>query len=191
MALNNLARTGQSERQPHLFGAAPYTYRQGTAVANSDTPPAWTPEMMHCVDYPYSLEEWEQDVIRWIGATRAEPARHGFLLSMATGAGARIVTDTLPPDLLAGGRVGDFNDGRGNVHRTGCAWLIFLLKQRFPTDTEALMLRTGMEFFNFTPRRNEHLEGLFLRYDAMLDKANRYANLDISYPFRTWMILSV
>ena len=191
MALSNLARTGQSERQPHLFGAAPFTYRQGTATANSDTPPAWTPEMMHCVDYPYYLEEWEQDVLRWIGATRADPHRHGNLLALATGAGARVVTDHLPVDLLAGGRVGDFGDGLGNIHRTGCAWLIFSLKQKFPTDFEALMLRTGMEFFNFTPRRQEHLAELFLRFDMMLDKANRLANLGISYPFRTWMILSV
>ena len=54
-----------------------------------------------------------------------------------------------------------------------------------------MMLRSGIEFFGFTPRRSEQLPSLFLRFDTMLEKANEMAELGISYAFRTWMLLSV
>ena len=53
------------------------------------------------------------------------------------------------------------------------------------------MLRVGIEFFNFTPRREELLPAIFLRFDVMLDRANNLAELGISFPFRSWMLLSL
>ena len=46
----------------------------------------------------------------------------------------------------------DFNDGLGDVHRTGVDLLIQCLRLKFPTDKEGLMLRVGLEFFAFTVR---------------------------------------
>ena len=53
------------------------------------------------------------------------------------------------------------------------------------------MLRAGLEFFAFTPRKDESTQLVFLRFDTMLDRANSLAELGISYPFRAWMLLSL
>ena len=53
------------------------------------------------------------------------------------------------------------------------------------------MLRAGLDFFGSTPRAQELTESLFLRYDSTLDMANRDAELGISFPFRSWMLLSL
>ena len=43
----------------------------------------------------------------------------------------------------------------------------------------------------FAPRRGETVQLIFLRFDDMLDRANDLADLNISSPFRTWMLLSL
>ena len=53
------------------------------------------------------------------------------------------------------------------------------------------MLRAGLEFFSFTPRLDEVMEALFLRFDTMLEKANRDTELGMSFAFRSWMLLSL
>ena len=53
------------------------------------------------------------------------------------------------------------------------------------------MLRAGFEFFAFTPRREENVENMFLRFDMLSERAQNSANLGISYPFRAWMVLAL
>ena len=53
------------------------------------------------------------------------------------------------------------------------------------------MLRAGLDFFGFTPSREEELRSMFLRFDLMLSRANTATELGISYPFRAWMVLSL
>jgi hypothetical protein len=182
---------GAMEAQPHLFGARPHQYRQGHAVLNGEDPPSWMPEMAHDKTYPYSLEEWARDVRRWQFSTKVSIERQGPKLSLAIGGAARVIVDDLPEELLASGSIVDFGDGKGLVHRTGVELVFRAIFLRFPTDKEALMLRVGIEFFNFTPRRDELLPAIFLRFDVMLDRANTLAELGISFPFRSWMLLSL
>ena len=54
---NPTVNTARPERQPHLYGAHPYQYRQGTNTTNTDTPPSWSPEQAYDPVYPYTLEE--------------------------------------------------------------------------------------------------------------------------------------
>ena len=68
---------------------------------------------------------------------------------------------------------------------------MFALSRAFRENLEATMLRTGLEFFAFTPQSHETTQMVFLRFDTVLDKANTLAELGISYPFRSWMILSL
>ena len=180
-----------SERLPHIFGAQSGQYRQGTSFANGDTPPAWTPEMALTPGYAYTLEEWCKDLMRWIGATKADAARHGPLIALQVGGAARSVVDEIDTEILRNGQNADFQDGRGFQAKTGSQMLVQALKRKFPTNQEALMLRTGMEFFQFTPRREETLEALLLRFDTLLDRANTVANLNIEWPFRSWMLMSI
>ena len=166
-------------------------YRQGSAVANADTPPFWQPEMALDPTYPYGIAEYRKDVGRWRTATRASPDRHGPLLSLAIGGAARAILDDLSTDDLADGRILDIGDGQGMILRSGPTLLFHVLERKFPGDPEAAMLRAGLEFFAFTPRRDETAQIVFLRFDAMLQSANDLADLAISYPFRAWMLLSL
>ena len=191
MSHSSLRSSAVSERQPHLFGARPQQYRQGTNVTNGDDPPAWSPEMALDGEYPYTLEEWWRDVRKWCYSTKISRERQGPRLSLAVGGAARTLTDEIPEELLANGGPADFDDGNGMELKTGIQFLFRAIFMRFPTDKEALMLRVGIEFFNFTPRRDEPLPAVFLRFDTMLDRANLLAELGISYPFRSWMLLSL
>ena len=47
------------------------------------------------------------------------------------------------------------------------------------------MLRAGLEFFAFQPRQGETVAIIFLRFNQMLDTANREAQFGISHPLRT------
>ena len=53
------------------------------------------------------------------------------------------------------------------------------------------MLRIGLDFFKFAPRREERPEEWFQRFDTMLDEANRISNLGLSVTFQSWMLLSL
>ena len=179
------------EKQPHIYGALPLHYRQGVAIANAETPPTWAPEMANDPDFPYTLDEYKKDFHRWQGATKVDPSRHGHLLALAIGGSGRTVVDQIDDTTLRDGGYADFNDGLGNLQHPGISFVFRALYLKFPVYREALMLRNGMEFFNFTPRREEQLTVMFLRFDNMLDRANELAELDISFPFRTWMVLSL
>ena len=158
------------QRQPHIYGAQPLHFRQGVAVASGETPPTWSPEAALDPDYPYTLEEYKRDIQRWCGATKVTPERQGPLVSLAIGGAGRTVVDEIDDALLRFGGNADFGDGRGIVLRAGIEFIFRALEMKFPTDFEALMLRTGLDFFHFTPLKEEQLQSLFLRFDTLLDR---------------------
>ncbi len=154
------------ERQPHIFGAHALQYRQGGSTINSETPPVWAPELAYDSQYPYTLTEWERDCRRWMGATKVSAERQGTTLALAVGGAGRTVADTIEDYILRDGLHHDFNDGRGVCLHSGADVLFRVLQQKFPEDAEAQMIRAGLEFFGFTPRRGETLRALFLRFDT-------------------------
>ena len=187
----NNTRGNMSEPRPHIFGAHALHYRQGSAMGNTEIPPTWSPEMAHDASYPYTLAEYLRDVTRWMSLTKVSVERQGALLAMAIGGAGRTVADEIPADMLQNGAQADLGDGVGNVYRSGPQLLFHALGRKFPDNQEALMLRAGLEFFSFTPRRDETPQLVFIRFDNMLERANTLADLGISYPFRAWMLLSL
>jgi len=177
--------------QPHIHGAAPLRYRQGTSVTLDGSPPTWSPEMAHEAPYHYTLKEWRRDVLRWAAATKVSPERQGPLLALAVGGAARTRVDEISEIALRNGAQIDLGDGRGHVQRSGIELVLAALHKAFPDNEEAEMLRVCLEFFSFTPRGGEKIQIIFFRFDAMLDKANSMANLGISYQFRSWMLLAL
>ena len=139
----------RAEARPHIFGAHALQYRQGTAIANTETPPTWAPEMAHDTTYAYTLREYQKDVSRWMAATKVNAERQGPLLALAIDGAARTVADDMPNDILAYGSVADLLDGQGAVHHSGPQLLFQALTRKFPDNMEALMLRAGLEFFAF------------------------------------------
>ena len=179
------------EPQPHPYGALPLQYRQGTHVANTETLPTWSPEQALHPQYPYTLSEYMLDTRRWMAATKVSEPRLGPLLALAVGGAARSVVDDIPERLLINGGNEDLGDGNGMTHHSGPSILFIHLQRAFPDNLEANMLRAGLNFFSFTPRHDETQQIVFLRFDTMLEKANRLAELGVSWPFRSWMLLSL
>ena len=189
MALST-QRSG-AEARPHIFGARSLTYRRGTAVANTEAPPGWGPEDAYDPEYPYTLKEYMRDVGRWMVATKVTKERQGPLLALALSGAARTVVDEIPDHVLVSGGSADIGDGLGEQPRSGSDLLFIALQRKFPDNSEAAMLRAGLEFFSFTPRPGEQVQIIFLRFDQMLERANQLADLDISFPFRAWMLLAL
>ena len=94
-------------------------------------------------------------------STEVTAARQGPLLALAVGGAARGVVDEIEDHVLADGAAADLNDGLGNVHRSGPVLLFYLIGRKFPEHVEATMLRTGLEFSSFTPRRDESVQMVF------------------------------
>ena len=113
------------------------------------------------------------------------------MLALAIGGAARVIVDEMDDDDLAVGRIVDLLDGRGDVHRSGPTLLFHVRERKLPENQEAAMFRAGLEFFAFTPRRDETDQIVIMRFDSMLTKANDLAELAISFPFRSWMLLSL
>ena len=106
-------------RQPHLYGAQPLHYRQGTALASAESPPCWSPELEADPTYPYSVVEWSKDVRKWQAATKLAAERQGPLLSLALGTAARTVADEIPIHVLQYGAEVDIGDGAGVRRHAG------------------------------------------------------------------------
>eukprot|EP00971_Amphidinium_carterae_P349761 6491208-Amphidinium_carterae.2 len=186
-----MAHVHTYERQPHLYGALPLQYLQGTSIATTKTPPTWQPEYAQNRDYAYDIDEYIKDIHRWCAATEVAVERQGPLVSLALGGAARAVADALPTDLLQHGGIVNLADGQGEVYHTGVALLLFALKRRFPVNGETAMLKAGMEFLSFKPRHGETIQSMFLRLDRLLTKANQVADLHISWAFRSWLMMSM
>eukprot|EP00971_Amphidinium_carterae_P351093 6491908-Amphidinium_carterae.1 len=179
------------ERQPHIFGAQALQYRQGTGIATVKTPPSWSPELATGRDYQYTLREWQADVELWQSATEVPTERQAPLLVLALGGSARRIGEQIPAQVLRDGAIANLNDGLGQIHHSGTALLFRALQRKFPENEEADMLKCGMEFLGFRPRAGESLDGILLRFEMMMEKANRIAHLDLSWQFKSWIILSI
>lgn len=131
------------------------------------------------------------DLRRWLAATKLSDERKGPLVSLAVGGAARIALDELDEETLIQGAVADFDDGRGACHRSGIECLVRCLRVKCPDNEEARMLAAGLEFFSFCPRAGEIIEALLLRVNTMLQKADTVAELQISWQFKSWMLLSL
>ena len=103
--------------------------------------------------YPYTLEEYQFDISRWMAATKVGAERQGPMIALALGGAARTLADNIPTELLASGSVADLGDGLGAVQRSGPKLLMLALGRQFPSDKESIMLRTGLEFFSFCFRK--------------------------------------
>jgi len=100
-----------------------------------------------------------------------------------------VLKGSVTPVVLREGIRSDF--GEGESHQSGPAVLLALLRHFYPTNAEALMLRSVLDFFSFTPVQGESLQSLFQRFDIVLERANKVSQLGLSYQFRTWMLLSL
>ena len=53
----------------------------------------------------------------------------------------------------------DLPDGHGgHYHISAVEFILRVLEDRFPVHQEARLLRTGLDFFKFTPRKDERCE---------------------------------
>eukprot|EP00971_Amphidinium_carterae_P326314 6457017-Amphidinium_carterae.1 len=184
----NPATYTPAERQPHIFGANALQWRRGAPIATAKVPPTWDPADATGVEHAYSLQEWEQDLLRWSAATEIPAERQAPLVSLALGGAARAVADEFPAAVLRNGGFVDIGDGPRQY--SGLELLVEALKRKFPVSQEAELLRAGVEFVNFAPRRGETLELVLLRWDRLLSRAEQVAGFAISWSFRAWLLLS-
>ena len=127
-------RNANQSARPHIFGAAALHYRQGSAVANTETPPTWSPEMASDGSFPYTLTEYKRDVKRWVGATKVAQDRQACLVALAIGGAARRVIDEIDDNILMNGMDGDLGDGLGAQHHSWLKCLFHALEQKFPDN---------------------------------------------------------
>ena len=86
----------------------------------------------------------------------------------------------------------ELDDGQGHVVRVSAVeFILGVLEAHFPVHEEIRVLRTGLDFFKFVPKRSERPEEWFLRFDDMLAEANRVANLELSITFQSCILLSL
>ena len=178
------------ERKPHIHGPQAFRYRYGTAVRPARVPPSWSPEMAHDRDYPYYADQYAKGVRDWVAATEVPEHRQGQMLIWALGGQARKFFEGMNIHEKQYGA--ELDDGQGQVVRVRAVdFILGVLEAHFPVHEETRVLRTGLDFFNFVPRRSERPGEWFLRFDNMLGEANRVAELELSITFRSWMLPSL
>ena len=178
------------EREPHIHGAQAGQYRYGTAVGSAKVPPSWAPEMVHDREYPYYVDQYAKDVRDWVVATEVLEHRQGQLLIWALGGQARKLFEGMSAHEKQYGA--ELDDGAGNVVRVSAVeFILGVLESHFPAHKETRVLRTGLDFFKFVPRRSERPEEWFMRFDTMFEEAHRVAELELSITFQSWMLLSL
>ena len=194
-AYREQVRHNSYERQPHIFGAQAGQYSEGTVFGNYREPPKWWPgKQLENKLLPYTASRYCRDLIIWENGTDIPVERQGFVILGALGGQARKRIEQLGEEYIRNGGYdqNDINPVTGMPrHYTGPALIRGILQHKFPDNNEAIMLRTGIEFFSFAPRPGETLEVLFARFDEMLATASETAELRFSWQFRSWMLLSI
>ena len=77
----------------------------------------------------------------------------------------------------------EHNGTRFSGVETICRDLLF----NFPDNSEAMMIRAGLEFFSFTPKHGESTLKIFNRFDRQLSTADKYIGMKFSCQFKSWM----
>ena len=91
-------RHAHYERQPHIFGAQPGMYSEGTAVGNYRDPPKWWPgKMLENRIFPYTASRYAQDLIIWENGIDVPLERQGFVIPGALGGQACKYIEKLGP----------------------------------------------------------------------------------------------
>ena len=84
------------ERQPHIFGANPGQYSEGTAFGNYREPPKWWPgKQMENKLLPYTASRYCRDLVIWENGTDIPVERQGFVILGALGGQARKIIEQL------------------------------------------------------------------------------------------------
>lgn len=178
------------EHEAHLHGPQAFQYRFGIAVGSAKTPPPCEPPMAHGSVYQYYADQYAKDVSDWVGATEVPEYWQGQLLIWPLGGQARKLFDGMPTHDKQHGA--ELQDGQGTVVRVSAVeFILGVLEAHFPVHEETRMLRTGLGFFKFMPRRGERPEEWFIRFDDMLEEANRVARLELSVMFQSWVLTSL
>lgn len=178
------------ERAPHIHGALPNQYRYGTAVGNAKNLLHWEPDVAHDAHYPYYADQYARDVREWVAATEFEEKRQGLMFIFALGGAARRSFDDLE---TSGRQCGvDQSDGQGcYCHFGAVQFILRVLEDKFPAYEEARLLRTGLDFFESTLRRDERPALWFQHFVSMLIEANPVAGFGLDVRFRSWLLLSL
>ena len=138
---------------------------------------------------PYTAEEYIKDLRLWLMATDVPEERQGPTVVLALGGQARMSMDDVQEKF--GHKI--FSDGGtfGGQYLSGVEVIMKTHLKDFPSNPEATMLRSGIEFFQFAPKPGEKLDQVFRRFDHQLAIANKMAKMDFSIEFQSWMLLSV
>ena len=106
------------ERQPHIFGANPGQYSEGTAFGNYREPPKWWPgKQMENKLLPYTASRYCRDLVIWENGTDIPVERQGFVILGALGGQARKIIEQLGEDYIRNGAHdrGDINPATGQL----------------------------------------------------------------------------
>ena len=94
---------------------------------NMRNPPSWGPEVQHA----YSFRHWLLDLMAWSVFTDIQEARKGPAVELVLSGTARDLIREIPIDVKTIGRVFDFGDGVGAIHRPGLDYIIYVLTLHF------------------------------------------------------------
>ena len=73
----------------------------------------------------------------------------------------------------------------GHYHISSIEFILRVLESSFPVHQGARMFRIGLDFFKFTPGREERPEVWLQRFDSMLELANHVAGLALNVAFQS------
>ena len=76
-------------------------------------------------------------------------------------------------------------------HFSGVELICRKLIMEFPENNEANVIRSGLDFFNFTPRSGESIREVFNRFERQLATADEFVGMRFTYEFKSWMLMSV
>lgn len=115
------------------------------------------PELQHVPHYPCCADQCGQDVREWCAAIGLLEHRQGPLVVLAIGGAARRLFDNMGTVERQHG-VDIFAYIGGCVHVSVVDLIIVMLEVHSPVRGEARMIRVGLGFFKFVPRRDERPE---------------------------------
>ena len=152
---------------------------------NSKTPPPWSPDLAEV----YPFRKYVKDLILWSAGCDLPEHQQGPAAVLQLAGSARALADEILVNEFIQGVTADWGDGQGVAAHPGLHLLIRRLGDRFNELEIEVVLRTMLDFMNFTRNNREDIDTALTRFDIVHSRAQDSAAINVSYSVLAYLLL--
>ena len=144
---------------------------RGSRIVSLKVPPLFHPE--HDVGTDYGVLEWIDDIQDWCIMCEVDCYKQGKMVSLAVDGFSKVIGRYLRNTHMVYGRVQDWYDGDGPLHRTGVELVLKVVLGIYPPNPQAIQLNAIRGWESFQRKPHETTQGMLARMKLAIFRAGK------------------